>query len=104
MFPSAAFPCLDQSVQVEITEDEVVEFIPNVITPNGDEKNQYFEVSKNVTGSSLSIFNRWGGLVYSSTDYLNTWDGEDQPSGVYYYTIVSRCSGDVYKGVVTLMR
>lgn len=96
--------CLDQSVQVKISEDEVVEFIPNIITPNGDEKNQYFEVSKNVTGSSLSIFNRWGKLVYSSKDYLNTWDGEDLPSGVYYYTIRSRCSGDVYKGVVTLMR
>ena len=96
--------CLDRSVQIEISADEIADFIPNVITPNGDGKNQYFEVSENVAGSSLNIFNRWGRLVYSSTEYSNTWDGDDLPSGVYYYTIRSRCSGDLYKGAVTLIR
>jgi hypothetical protein len=47
--------------------DEII--IPNVITPNGDKWNERFVVPPSLTGSKLSIYNRWGSLVYSSENY-----------------------------------
>ncbi len=70
-----------------VTFDNPLAFY-NVITPNGDNRNDRLEID-NVAlypGNTLTIFNRWGREVYSTTNYQNTW-GED-PSvapGVYYY-------------------
>ena len=71
--------------EIEIANCEVE--IPNVITPNSDGLNEYFFI-KNLEACSdkkLSVFNRWGNLVYSSEEYSNTWHADDLLSGVYYY-------------------
>ena len=71
--------------------------IPNVITPNGDGNNDLFKID-NIdtwpTTRSVTIFNRWGGIVYQTDSYSNAnpWDGTDQTGkqladGVYFYTI-----------------
>ena len=51
--------------------------IPNIFTPNGDGKNDVFEIKglEAYTGSQLFIYNRWGNEVYKSDNYLNNWDG-----------------------------
>jgi len=50
------------------------------------------------------IFNRWGRIVYKSSDYQNDWDGGDLPDGVYFYVL--KCYGarsnDVFKGSVSI--
>jgi gliding motility-associated-like protein len=63
---------------------------PNVITPNGDGINDelVFGGLGNHPNSELYIYNRWGNLVYSSTDYQNDWDGGGLSPGVYYYVLV----------------
>jgi len=67
-------------------------FIPNVFTPNGDGVNDYFFV-RNLpdagSGTKLTISNRWGNLVFESSDYNydNLWDGEDNNDGIYFYTL-----------------
>lgn len=68
--------------------------IPNAITPNGDGFNDYFEIDEiNIyPNNSLSIFNRWGILVYYESPYNNKWNGknkngEDLPDEIYYYTL-----------------
>ena len=60
--------------------------MPNIITPNGDDKNDVFEV---ITDGrvDLKIFNRWGKVLYKNTDYQDNWNGEDVPAGTYYYEI-----------------
>lgn len=59
-------------------------FIPNVITPNDDGKNDTFEI-RSLKNPELSIFNRWGKLVYYSESYDNSWSAQGLTGGVYYY-------------------
>ena len=67
--------------------DNVNTFIPNVVTPNGDHKNDTFNV---ITDSSveLKIFNRWGKKLFESDRYANNWPSEKVSSGVYFYEVV----------------
>ncbi len=55
---------------------------PNVVTPNGDGKNDFFVVGTKL--QSLEIQNRWGQAMLKTTEYKNDW-GKDIPSGTYYY-------------------
>jgi gliding motility-associated-like protein len=61
--------------------------IPNIIIPNGDQWNEYFEIRELQGSISLQIYNRWGKLVYASADYKNNWQGQDLVQGTYYYKI-----------------
>ncbi len=68
--------------------------LPNVFTPNGDNVNDVF-TAKNPNGFvqkvDMKIYNRWGQLIYHTTDPLIKWDGRILNSktlvspGVYYY-------------------
>ncbi|MFI5205059.1 MAG: gliding motility-associated C-terminal domain-containing protein, partial [Flavobacteriales bacterium] len=63
--------------------------IPNVFSPNGDGSNDVFFI-KNLEshpGSILTIFNRWGQVLYESKDYKNDWKAPGIADGVYYYTV-----------------
>ncbi len=68
--------------------------LPNVFTPNSDELNPYFRANNRnnaVKEISLKVFNRWGQLVYESTDPNFKWDGKIMNTnkvvspGIYYY-------------------
>ena len=70
----------------------IIIFIPNTFTPNGDGINDYFNVKiTNIKTYHLQIFNRFGTRLYESTDITNTWKGIYNgglvPVGVYYYLI-----------------
>lgn len=58
--------------------------IPNVLTPGVKDHNDTFIIESD-TEVHLKIFNRWGKLLYENESYNDTWDGEEHPSGVYYY-------------------
>jgi len=106
-------------------------FVPNemvnVFSPNGDKSNDLFypfyssslnqyEIGKqsNDTYYELTIYDRWGILVYSATDYNKPWDGKTKSghnadSGTYFYIVKykSNCGGGGFeekKGFVELMR
>ncbi len=68
--------------------------IPNVITPNGDNHNEYFIITGATEKFSLSIYNRWGSIVYHDPDYQNNWNGKELSKGTYYYKInpYNQCS------------
>ncbi|MRS62667.1 gliding motility-associated C-terminal domain-containing protein [Larkinella terrae] len=82
--------------------------ITNVITPNGDGKNDIFSVPNLPQDNCVDQFrrvdihNRWGKAVFSSTDRLFRWDGADYPTGQYYYLI--QYTNRSYKGTVSLLR
>jgi gliding motility-associated-like protein len=71
--------------------------IHNVITPNGDGKNDTWIIDciENYPENSVQIFNRWGDLVNSFDRYDNTnsvWKGTNKngkllPDGTYYYVL-----------------
>ena len=56
---------------------------PNSLTPNGDGNNDYFVIEnlnpEIYSNSTINIFNRWGILIYTTTNYginQNWWDGK----------------------------
>ena len=67
--------------------------LPNIITPNGDGYNDILIPFpyKNVQGVDFYLYNRWGRLVYKTSDIDIQWDGTDMSShqtssdGTYYY-------------------
>ncbi len=63
---------------------------PNVVTPNGDGKNDelFFQHLSDYPNSSLNVYNRWGNLIYSSTDYQNDWK-PNVVDGTYYYVLIA---------------
>ena len=75
----------------------VTPFVPNFISPNGDGKNDVFEI-KTDGEIELNIYNRWGKPVYQDKNYKNDWGSDETNSGVYYYEIIfndknTRCNG-----------
>jgi gliding motility-associated-like protein len=70
---------------------------PNFFSPdNGDEvNNQYFLNCKNIGYLKLTIFNRWGNILFmeESEDLINnnpSWDGKNAPEGVYFFLYEAR--------------
>jgi gliding motility-associated-like protein len=116
-------PCssLLQEVEVVLSEscnEEAAIFISNVFTPNGDNVNDVFTIYTNpdliLSNTKGTIYDRWGNLVYSSTEIPFSWDGlfngDIMMSGVYAYivTVSYRVNGrefeKVFSGDVTLIR
>ncbi len=67
-------------------------FVTNVITPNGDGRNDVFSVnSKNLIDLHVEIYDRWGLKVYMYDGVNGLWDGTSfgvaLGSGVYYYVV-----------------
>ncbi len=88
-------------------------FIPDAFTPNGDGHNDVLKVGMSF-GYSLEwfrIFNRWGQLLFESSDASHGWDGRQNGEvpelGNYFYTVRVNCvNGGVVerKGIVSLIR
>jgi len=92
-------------------------YVPNAFTPNGDGLNDIFKVIPKydyVKRYKLSIYNRWGQMVYETMDINKGWDGTYKGSqcilGAYIYHIVYEEFGQqpvenkVVEGTVMLVR
>ncbi|HOX81991.1 MAG TPA: gliding motility-associated C-terminal domain-containing protein, partial [Chryseolinea sp.] len=97
--------CGQESDTIRFTKKNYVfNELPNVITPNGDSKNDYFIVDNEIAGLvSLQVFNRWGNEVYHSSAYQNQWNGEDLSPGVYYVVLEGPCI-EKSKGLVSIIK
>ena len=84
--------------------------IPNVFSPNGDGKNDTWNIKylETLTEGNIVIFNRYGQKVFNATPYNTPWDGRlngtDLPIGVYYYIIEPNNGKKKYTGSVTILR
>ena len=81
---------------------------PNVITPNSDGTNDVFEIKNLPENTEVLILNRWGNIVFSSTNYQNNWNGKDTSGrdlydGVYTYKFKTK-SGQIGHGFIHLIR
>lgn len=78
------------NVQVKVYSDI---FIPSAFTPNGDGKNDRFQVLPldNYKLVQFFIYNRWGQLLFKAADKYRAWDGSYkgmvQPNGTYIYRV-----------------
>lgn len=102
--------CVDSVFHVVVVEDEL--FIPNILTPDGDNNNDFLVIGNLNTNRDnvLKVYDRWGKKVYEKKNYNTTslcqkldpegktwqcgaiangdqgWNGEGCADGVYYYS------------------
>jgi gliding motility-associated-like protein len=69
--------CSD-SLMVNLDCKQVPIFIPQLVSPNGDGKNDTWVIANLETypNNKVKIFNRWGNEVFVADPYLNDWDGK----------------------------
>lgn len=105
-----SYGCSDTVYKTVIVEDEL--FIPNILTPDGDNNNDILVIGNLNTNRDnvLKIYDRWGKKVYEKKNYNTTslcqkmdatgkswqcgsvensdkgWNGEGCADGVYFYT------------------
>jgi hypothetical protein len=80
-------------------------FVPNLVTPNGDNLNDKFEVAKSPDLFNLEVYNRWGEKVFAKEGYTNEWDLASVTDGVYFYYLKDKTSQLTnYKGWVQVVK
>lgn len=100
----------EQIIELEEGLDLSEYWLPNVITPNGDDANQHLLLMPNgdeCLEYRLIIFNRWGKKVYEMTPESAPFSGENESgvaleNGVYYYLLESSqidCNNALYEGL-----
>lgn len=85
----------------ETPNTEVV--VPNVLTPNQDGVNDAFQIIGGANWPSVTVFDRWGLIVYRSPAYQNDWRAENVPDGVYFY-VVELAAGKRISGYLNVLR
>ncbi len=106
--------CAQEVITIEVAGDITVY---NALSPNGDGKNdeffiQYINALPGTKSNKLTIFNRWGSVVFEAIDYDNTNNvfrgignnGSELPSGTYYYTLEFTTGGAKRTGFISLRR
>ncbi len=112
--------CQTDRIVTIIVETPCFDFkVPNVFTPNyagalgsnGGTNNIFYIETRNITGWSTIIYDRWGKEMFKTTDPNKYWDGSTEsggkaPDGVYYYIISGTCQNNTYKkdGFLQLIR
>jgi gliding motility-associated-like protein len=110
------FDCFTQTITQNISlfdcSDVIIPSLPivfpNVISPNDDGINDLFEIKNLPENTDVLILNRWGNLVFSSSNYQNNWGGKDTSGkeladGVYTYKFTTK-TGENGHGFVHLIR
>jgi gliding motility-associated-like protein len=97
--------CEGQSASITITIEDCPLIIPTAFTPNGDGKNDVWEIiglDEQFPENSVMIFNRWGETIYESItgNYSNKpWNGKFKegllPVSSYYFVIQRSRDGSV---------
>ncbi|MFT3681605.1 MAG: PKD domain-containing protein [Ferruginibacter sp.] len=78
------------TVSIKVLKDL---FIPSAFSPNNDGINDVWNIPSinNNPSAAVTIFNRWGQIIYQSQGYNKPWDGSykgvQQPAGAYHYII-----------------
>lgn len=99
-----------QSITVNVLDDYQALDAMNIMTPNGDGKNDFL-VIKNLDyypEHTLRIFDRTGRVIYQKVNYQNDWDGSFKGSslaeGTYYYVVDFGAGKTKLKGFVSIVK
>ena len=110
------YGCVQESfIEVEHIDLESTVYVPNAFTPNNDGINDVFKPEGlDIREFNISVWNRWGDVVFESEEVDDIWDGSYQGSehyvqdGIYSYVVdfKSTCSAEkvTVKGYVTVLR
>lgn len=88
--------------------------VPDVITPNNDGFNDKLVITclEYFPENELTIYSRWGEIVYQAFGYTNNWDGfsetnkSDLPAGTYVFILKATVNNEekTITGSITLVR
>jgi gliding motility-associated-like protein len=108
------YGCTDQFSYPVIVGPDLIVYIPNAFTPtnSGPTENEGFKaLIKGEKYSEMLIFNRWGEIMFQTTDKNEKWDGtykgEPAQQDVYAYLLKVTALDDeiyTYSGTITLIR
>ncbi len=111
---SNSMNCTDTAViEIEVSDDVVfAPVVPSGFSPNNDGDNDVLYVRGGPFQEvELKVYNNWGNLIFESTDesigWDGTWNGKNQPTGDYIYTVYAiTVDGREYKqnGSVSIIR
>lgn len=106
--------CADSTTLCIDITPEFTFYVPNAFTPGEDGKNdEFYGKGTNIKSYEMSIYNRWGELIFFSNDINRHWNGrvnngtESMPADVYVYVfnIVDNLkNARKYIGSVTLVQ
>lgn len=104
------YGCYDSIMQM--VKPPLFIYLPNSFSPNGDGLNDEFLIKGvGVRAFEMSIFDRWGTLMFQTDNITNGWDGtykgEKTPGGVYIYKVKAESfNNDKFKetGKLTIIR
>src|SRR5699024_8818475 len=97
--------CADTAFQTVVVQGRIWIVINNLVSPNNDHKNDTWIIEniENYPNNSVTIFNRWGNVVFQKTGYKNEWNGTANrgatlgggklPNGTYFYVIKVKNNG-----------
>jgi len=111
---TGSIPCqlsVSTAVTAKVPSGDIV-YCPNAFTPNGDGRNDVWNVAgENIASLKYSIYDQWGELLFTSTSLQNSWDGTykgtKEPAGVYVYYLeaVMNDGQDIKKkGTINLLK
>lgn len=108
--------CSDTAQQAVSVVDDLIFYVPNAFTPNGDESNNAFEPvftsGIDQQNFNLTIYNRWGEVIFESNDPKIGWDGTYKgvlvQEGIYTWNLRFKSPNNdkkqVYSGSVSVLR
>lgn len=108
--------CTDTTKRTIIVSEEIIFYVPNAFTPDGDSFNQtffpVFTTGFDPFAYTLTMYDRWGEVIFVSHDTVYGWDGTYNgnicQNGSYSWTLRFKVYGKdeykVYSGHVSLIR
>ncbi len=97
--------------KIILTQPNILE-MPSGYSPNGDGSNDFFVIKgvEAYPNNEITVFNRWGNIVYEKRNYQNEWDGNNLngnplPDATYFVIFTAFTDEDItLKGYVDLRR
>jgi len=104
------FGSSEATVYIDVSCDVIMVY--DGFSPNGDGINDGFIILgiENFPDATVYLFNRWGNLIYDKKGYSNNdpwtgrWDGDELPSGTYFYSIIAADNTQLKSGWVQVWR
>lgn len=90
------FGCRDSMFKIAYIKPEVRFYMPSAFTPNEDASNEVYKgvgFTYGMRDFELTIWNRWGEIVFQTNDNTEGWNGkknnvgDNSPQGVYLYLV-----------------
>lgn len=107
------FDSVTVTVETPCYMETLEKIVPNAFSPNGDGKNDVLCISQNICirNFNLKIFDRWGSVLFETSDYSRCWDGTYNDkllnsAGFIYVFNAEIINGDTInqKGIISLIR